>query len=398
MKLKLLLSMSLLVSTAFGAQVQNLQDILDSLNQSQKVNTIKEKTASQIAQNELSVSYEAPELGVSIAHAKDSAQEGAEYSFVYSQKLLHPFSFNAKNRGSEFLSKSFEQESKHTIHLLRLEVISKYYTACISKEMQYKAESLLTEQNKRFSQLQRAHNLGEISKKDLLFNKLELLKLNKKASAYKKEFLLMLSKLQGSADSLNIENLACNDLLAPTQQIELGELDAHSELQNLEYQKKSSEAFYKVYDSTFQSLAYEVGYDKELDTQRYSFGVTIPITSLTSSKEKAKAQYMHTNSALKSEKEALKQEISNSSKSMQLKIKVLYDEYILLNEEVIPLSQELAKLSKSAFDEGEANIMEYVDSIRSLWENELEMLEIKQQYYNQLFELYKIADLDLGEK
>ncbi|MEA2091618.1 MAG: TolC family protein, partial [Campylobacterota bacterium] len=65
---------------------------------------------------------------------------------------------------------------------------------------------------------------------------------------------------------------------------------------------------------------------------------------------------------------------------------------------ILPLSLELKELSESALYEGEGTIMEYLDASRSYSENLLEMLEIKKNYYYELFELYKKADLDLGEK
>jgi len=62
------------------------------------------------------------------------------------------------------------------------------------------------------------------------------------------------------------------------------------------------------------------------------------------------------------------------------------------------MSLELKGLSKSALAEGEGTIMEYLDATRSYSENLLEMLQIKKDYYYELFELYKKADLDLGKE
>jgi len=57
----------------------------------------------------------------------------------------------------------------------------------------------------------------------------------------------------------------------------------------------------------------------------------------------------------------------------------------------------LLELSASALREGEGSAMEYLDASRSYSEKVLEVLEIKKNYYNELFELYKVADLESGE-
>ncbi|MBU0720921.1 TolC family protein [bacterium] len=393
MKLKIFL----LLLLSLSAYAQNLHDILSALGNSGAVKYIKEKRDSEIAANELSLAYNAPELGLSLAHAKDSAQDGIEYSFSLSQNIAQPFSSADKNSATEFAAKSLKQGAMHDIHMMTLDVASKYHSACVAKEMGESSDLLFTEQNKRFSQIQKAYDLGEISKKELLFNKLDLAKLSQKASAYKREYLSEFSSLQKELDSLILDGLSCDDLVVPIGHVELGDINAHDELIDLAYQQKSSQAFYAVYDSTVSGLGYELAYDKELDTRRYTAGITIPLSFLSSQKEREKAKYLHNTSALNAYRDSLSKKIQSASKALQQKIKTLFDEYTLLQTEIVPLNEELLKLSKSALDEGEGTVMEYLDASRSYSENVLEMLAMKKTYYYELFELYKTADLEFGE-
>ncbi len=382
---------------SINVYAQNLAEILKLSKVSNKAKSILEKTKSQIAQNELYATNEAPALGVTLSHAKESVEKGSEYSLGFSQKLTHPFAASQKERGVVQLSKAIEQETKHELHLLTLDVASKYHNACVSKEMRDKATVLYEEQSKRVAQIQKAYELGEISKKDLLFNKLDLAKLHQNVNNYKRTYVSELAGLQERVDTLAINDIDCNDLLTPTRHVELKPIHEHDELKSIEYKMHASKAFYGVHDSSFSSLGYEFLYEKELNTQRYTVGLTFPLDALSSQKEKLRAQQLFMSSSYAFEKASLESEIQNSSNAFVSKLESLYDELSLLKDEIVPLNEELASLSKKAFDEGEGNIMEYLDATRSYSYNLLGMLEVKKTYYNELFELYKKADLDFGE-
>ena len=394
MKLKLFLVFFI----ALNANAQNLSEILDSLKKSKKTLSITQRTYADIAQNELFTTQLAPELGLSISHADETADEGIEYAVGISQNLAHPFASSSKNNATDSLTKAIKQKSKHELHVLTLEVASRYHSACTSKEMSDGAEELFKEQSSRFNQLQRAYDLGEISKKSLLFNKLDLAKLQQKVVSHKRSYLSELSYLQEVIDNINIDKLACNDLVKISKEIKLRNIDEHGEIKEITYQQNSVKSFYDVYNSSFKSLGYEVLYEKELDKTRYTFGVSIPFGGVTSQTQKQQAQYLHKNASLVAAKDALTSEIINASNSLQLRVGTLYDEHTLLNEDILPMSLELKGLAKSALSEGEGTIMEYLDATRSYSENYLEMLQIKKNYYYELFELYKKADLDLGEE
>ena len=394
MKLKLFLVFFI----ALSANAQSLSEILEALQKSKKTLSITQRTYSEIAQNELFNTQEAPELGLNLSHAEEPAQDGIEYAVGISQNLAHPFASSSKSNAIDAMKKAINQSTKHELHVLNLEVISRYHSACTSKEMSEGADLLFKEQSSRFDQLQRAFDLGEISKKSLLFNKLDLAKLQQKVASHKRGYLTELSFLQEAVDNLNIEELSCNDLVKISRDIELNKIEEHVEIKEITYQQNSAKSFYEVYDSTFKSLGYELMYEKELDKTRYTIGLSIPLGAASSQTQMQQAEYLHKNSSLVAQKEALTSEIIYASMSLQLKVETLYDEYILLNEKILPMSLELKGLSKSALAEGEGTIMEYLDATRSYSENLLEMLQIKKNYYYELFELYKKADLDLGKE
>ena len=393
MKTKIFLAFFIVVNI----NATNLSEILEAFKNSKKIDAIKQKTNSKIAQNELFMTQDAPELEFSASNTKEEYDSGLEYSLGLSQTLSHPLAYRSKENATEFSTKAIQQSSKHDIDILRLEIASKYHCACISKEMSDGASKLFKEQSSRFNQLELSYELGEISRKTLLFNKLDIVKLKQKVSLYERDYLTSLSTLQESIDNLTIKKLSCDDLVKISEDIELNDIKDHNEIKKISYEQNSIKSFYELYNSSFKSLGYEITYEKELAASRYTFGLSIPIDFLSSQNEKQKAQYLHYNASLLSQIDALSSEIISLSNSSKLKIKTLYDEYTLLNEEILPLSTELKELAKFAITEGEGSVMEYLDATRSYSENMLEMLEVKKNYYYELFELYKKADLELGE-
>jgi len=393
--MKQFLLFSLLVS--FNLDAQNLNSILESLHESHIVKTLEYQRDSEIAKNSLVSDYEAPQLGLSVAHAKDSVEDGVEYSLGISQEIINPFSTSEKNKAQNNLDLAIKQETRHEIHLLELEIASKYYAACISQEMSEQTQTLFQEQSSRYLQLENAYNLGEISKKDLLFNKLDLAKLKQKATLYTRVKNENFFTLQSALDNVNLESIACDDLIAPQKEIHLKNLNRHNELKTIAYKQNASRALYQLNDSYLPSITYGLMYEQELDTKRYTASINIPLSGMSTKQQSLKTQQLMLNSSYVEQEQMLRSEIKNNSKKLLTEVESMYTELDLLTREVLPLSKELLTLSKSAFREGEGTIMEYIDSSRSYSENLLEMLEVKKSYYEKLFELYKTADKEYGE-
>lgn len=376
----------------------NLQEIRESLKSNSKTKSLELNRDSLISESSLINTYSAPVLGASLSHAKDPINSGLEYSVGVSQDIITPFASSSKSSAVEQSVLAIKQETKHQLHIIELDVSSKYYAACSSKEMQEQAGYLFEEQSKRYKQLKYAYELGEISKKDLLFNRLNLAKLRQNISRYKLVYLDDLLTLQESVDSLKIESVSCNDLIEPQLVLHVRDINEHGELKTLEYKRSASKALYNMHDSMVQNIGYELLFEQELETKRYTAGISIPLGGISGERELLKAQELSMSSSYEFEKESMKHEIKNSTKKLTSKLELMFNELSILKDEILPLNRDLLHLSKSALQEGEGTIMEYIDASRSYSENLLGMLELKKTYYYELFELYKIADMEYGEE
>ena len=393
------LKLFLILSISFSLYAQNLSEILESLQSGKKVNSLKEQSFLELSKSELISTYEAPEIELGIAHVdvKDGSDKGSEYSIGVSQNISYPFSSSSKSTAIRMSQKAIKQSLKHKIHLLNLDVSSKYHSVCVSKEIKNSAQILYTQQSKRLMKIKRAYELGEISKKEFLFYKLDLAKLNQSVSSYKRKYLTELASLQENVEALYIDDVTCDDMKTPTRGFALKEIGEHTKMKKIGFELGASNAMYNTYDSVFQSIGYSLAYENELDAKRYGFSISMPLSFLTSKKEKERSQYLHEISSLNSQEDALMSELKLGSESLNLKLKTLYDELMMLENEILPLNLELYQLSISAQESGEGSMMESIDAARSHKENLLEMLEIKRSYYYEYFELHKIADLESEE-
>ena len=392
------LTIFLTIFCSIYANAYNLQEIKESLKTNSKTKSVEFQRDSEIATNSLVTTYSAPVFGASMSHAEATDDSGLEYSVGITQNLTTPFSASSKNRAAAQSNMASTQEAKHRLHIIELDVSAKYYATCSSLKIKEKSELLFEEQNRRYEQLKYAYELGEISKKDLFFNKLDLAKLRQNISRYELVYLEEFTSLQESVDTLEIDKLACNDLIAPQKNVSLKDINEHSELKSLEYKKSASQALYDMQDSVIQSIGYEILYEKELDTERYTVGISLPLGGVSSEQEMLRAKELSMSSSYSFEKEAMKNEILNASQKLKTKLELIYYELSILQDEILPLNDELLNLSKSALAEGEGTVMEYIDASRSYSENVIGMLELKKNYYYELFELYKIADMKDGEK
>ena len=383
---------------SFNAQAQNLEEIMEAFHTTNQVKALKAKRDAQLSQNSLIQTYSSPSLGGSVSYADDIFKDGIEYSVGISQDIDNPLSLSEKSSGVKNLNSAVSQEVKHEIHILELELVYSYYKTCGSMEIETKAKELYTLQVQRYEQIQMAYNLGEISKKELLFNKLDLAKLHQSLNTYRLNRLESFWALQDKLDNLRLNELSCNDLILPTKDITRLDVSSHNELKTLAYKKNASKSFYEMHDTFLPSISYELLYEQELETKRYTLGLSVPLGSFSSRKETLRATELANTSSYDFQRQSVKSKLENSSNAYILKLEVLYDDLKLLEDEILPLNNELLELAKSAHLEGEGTVLEYLDASRSYSINLLTMLQLKQTYYYELFEFYKIADIEYGEK
>jgi hypothetical protein len=190
------LFLSLLVFVELSAY--KLQEILTLQKQDNKTKSINALRDAKSAEYGMRSSYEAPRLGVWAAEAQEPMQRGLEFSLNITQTLAHPLAQSERENLTQRLQSVARQERDHALHLKELSIAANYYAACSANALEEEAMRLLEEQTKSVKRLEGAYELGEISKKELLFSKLELAKLHQNVRRYRSGALEDFSQLQKS--------------------------------------------------------------------------------------------------------------------------------------------------------------------------------------------------------
>lgn len=395
--MKHLFLVSLLLSIDLLAQ--SLWEILQSTPQNNKVKALKHRQDAQIAQIQTQFSYEVPSISLDLGSAKENTgDEGLEYALAFSQEIQTPFGFEEKKSAERAMIRSLALLGEYEHNSFILDIALSYHLACVDKESSELLHLLVSEQKRALDKLGIAYELGEISRKDLLFHQVEYLKFKEQESSFQRVYERSLLALQSQLQNTEIETLTCTDIIVPSEKNLKIDSQKHAKLEALTYEKDAATSYYKLSESFIQSLGYSLSYEKELDKKRYGVLVSIPLTSFTSKQERRQTQYLHTQNALQEELALLRHEFEQNSKSLRARLRSNYESYKTYQEQVLPLSQELQELSLLALLEGEGSVLESLDATRSYLGNTLGMLEKKRSYYEALFALYKITDRRLGEK
>jgi len=226
---------------------------------------------------------------------------------------------------------------------------------------------------------------------------LDLATLQQEIRAYERESQTKRAGLDAAVDFMAIDALACNDLLAPREFAVRTNVGEHTRFKTLQHRINAANASYAMQDTFLSTLGYELTYEKELDTTRYSFALSIPLGSTSRQKEQTLLEALHTTQSHREELSLLEIQTAHAIQTLSLKIETLVQEYKTMHEEIIPLSQELLDLEKLSYAQGESTLLSYLDAGRSYKSHLLKSMQLKQEYYEKLFELYKEADISIEE-
>lgn len=246
---------------------------------------------------------------------------------------------------------------------------------------------------KLFEKKQKAYKYQEISKielmqleieKNTLLSKLQEIKMHKETS---KQNLFMLSKIAYTKST----NLSCKDLYPIRSRINF---DQTFELSKEAHDKRvqSTHTSLERYTSKIDSIAVSAQYTEELDMDKYSVGVSIPLNFTSSKNEEERAAAMYNNSAmslkheqLMTEKQSMFTQLQSHLESNVLTLQTLKSNYRYHQQELLPLI-------KKSYDQGETSVIEYLLNRQKSYQLRQEIYATKKAYYTLLFKLYTLSE------
>ena len=243
-----------------------------------------------------------------------------------------------------------------------------------------------------YSKKERAFQHDEIAKTELLqleFEKnrlqIALENLNRKQYSSKTQLL--------SLTSLNSdESLSCQDIYPIVQEVHLG-VDAFT-LSEQAYDKRieSTQVGLTRYTRKIESIEVSMGYSKELETDIYTIGVSIPL-NLSSNKSKyERASLMHQSSAISLQNEQQIADKKYQVRELEARLSRNFQNIEAQKQNINHYANTLLPLMKKSYDYGESSVIEYLLSQQKLTNLQQELLEKQKAYYATLFQLYSMSE------
>ena len=166
------------------------------------------------------------------------------------------------------------------------------------------------------------------------------------------------------------------------------------ELSKDAYQKRvqSTQEALKRHSGAFESIDLSVQYSNELDIDKYSVGISVPLTFSSSRSEHERAAAMYRNSAVSFEfeqsmieKKSMLIQLRSQLKGHALMVQTLKRNYRNYQKKLLPLI-------KRSYDLGETSVIEYLLNRQKSYQLRQEIYATKKAYYNTLFKLYTISE------
>lgn len=385
MKAWLILTIATLLLNAYS-----LDEILTQFAQAHPlVKSMQENSKALDSQHDALKLNDPAELSLSSGYARPkNGNNGYEYSISITQNLLLP---NVKENLLKSDTLNIEAQKllqESDLNTLANDISLLYHHSCIDKRLLESFNEELDDFRELYTKKLQAYKLDEISKKELLEFELEVSKLENEQQNLNLASKISNMKLESLANIGAITPL-CSDLLPITkevllaQNISLKEQSLEKSIQALDYEAKR-------YSNNFDNISVGTSYDKELDTNRASLFVNIPLSFSKNSKNYQTS--IHKKSATIYQKEYLHSSKNTTIAQLQQELTLSYN--TLQNQLALTqkYSDSLLPLIKKSYEYAQSSAFEFIQAKREYLKMKRETFLEEKKYYQTLFALKSVID------
>jgi outer membrane protein TolC len=135
-----------------------------------------------------------------------------------------------------------------------------------------------------------------------------------------------------------------------------------------------------------------MGYAKELETDIYTIGVSIPLNFSSNKSEYERASLMHQSSAISLQNEQAMANKKYQVRALEAGLSRDFQSIEAQEQNIHHYANSLLPLMKKSYDYGESSVIEYLLSQQKLHTLQQELLEKQKGYYQTLFQLYSMSE------
>ncbi|CAA6803859.1 MAG: Unknown protein [uncultured Sulfurovum sp.] len=389
--MKYLLMIPLLFGILYAV---NLNDILDNATQKNLMNQAIEKEGRALASKNLADTQTNPlTYNQSLARANGIGISGYEHEVSLSKefKLGNIQSLEQKQNRLNNEAHLIEQEKYLVSFDNRLKNL--YHQYCLDVKYVRSFQESYNNMTKLYVKKKKAFKYGEIAKTELLQLKFEKNRLKISLDNLSREEESSRVQLLSLTTLDNNEMLSCQDTYPIVQELSL-ETDSFQISQKAHDKRiESTQVGLKRYAKKLESIEVSMAYSKELETDIYTLGVSIPLNLSSNKSQNERAALMYQSSALALQNEQNIADKKYETELLKSRLSRNFRSIVAQEQNIDEYKNNLLPLMKKSYDYAESSVLEYLLSQHKLHTLQQELLEKQKTYYATLFQLYSISEI-----
>lgn len=268
-----------------------------------------------------------------------------------------------------------------------------YHQHCLDVEKYRSLKQSATDLVKLYEKKEKAYKYQEISKTELMQITSEKNRLDAQVQELKmmqdisKQKILMLSRIGNTTNVI----FSCKDIYPIREKVSLKETFSLSKEANKK-RLESTKARIERYSHSIDSINISGQYANQVDANRYSIGISVPLNFSSERSEKERAAALYSSAALSYRFEQNMMEKTSRLSELEaiLKSKAVMADTLTRNYNTY--KNRLLPLVRKSYTLGEISVIEYLLSRQKLYTLHQELYAVKKAYYNTLFTLYTLSE------
>jgi hypothetical protein len=311
-----------------------------------------------------------------------------EYSVGISQNVMLGDIRKQESDINHLINQAIFSEEEKTLLDFNNGLKDLYHQHCIDTKIYQSVKRSYESFLELYKKKQKAYTYEEISRMELMRLEVEKehlyaqLKEVQRKQHISRENLLRFSRLE------NNQMMLCTDTY-PIKAEALPSGD-HFVYTKDAYQKRMDSLQKKVqrYSTSLESVELSMQYDKEMDMDRYTLGVSIPLGFTSQRSEQKRLEALHQSSALQHRYEHMMLQKQNDLSTLQseLKNKVMLIESLRFNLQ--NYQTYLLPLVDKSYNAGESSVIDYLLTQQRYRQLQQEYYANQKSYYHMLFQFY----------
>lgn len=377
------------LQSIFASSV-SLEKILESANKNGSLTqAISQENLSREAGNKAENASHPLELYGSISQADPMVGNRAkEYSVGISKNLILDDIRQQESEINHLINQAIFSEDEKTVLDFNNGLKDLYHQHCIDKNIYQSVNRSYESFLKLYRKKQQAYRYQEISKVELIRLEVEKESLYAQLKEVHRKQEISRENLLRVGHLAHNQMMLCTDIY-PIRSETLPNGD-HFAYTKDAYQKRMKSLQKKVqrYDNSLESIELSMQYDKEMDMDRYSVGVSIPLSFTSQRSEQKRLEALYQSSALQQRHEHTMMQKQNDLSTLQseLKNRVISIESLRLN--LKKYQNHLLPLMDKSYNIGESSVIDYLLTQERYHQLQQEYYANQKSYYHTLFKLY----------